>query len=172
MFQLVRDILGDVRRDGQYYSLKSFIKPDDPTVVKIASILSRSKDPIEAAQDFVHKIVEYQLETGEYWRYPSETLEARNGDCDDTTILLISILRNYLSSDSVFAAVGSVNGGGHAWITLDHRIIESTASSAKKVNADDYKPEVLFNDEFAFSTKDDEFGFLLIGKGKYHLRVE
>lgn len=179
MFEL-SDILGEVRRDGEYYSLKGFIQPDEPTIQKVASILSNSKDPITAAQDFVRKITRYRKQTGEFFRYPLETLEARRGDCDDSAILLASILRNYLPPEAIFAVVGSHNGGGHAWVTInrnhdyhDFRIIETTAFSDKKINESKYKAEVFFNDEYTFaSTKEDEFGFLLVGKGRYNLQVK
>lgn len=174
MFELV-DILGDVRRDGEYYSLKGFIQPNDPLVQKIAVILSNSKDPIATAQDFVRKVTRYRKQTGEFFRYPIETLEARKGDCDDSAILLTSILRNYLNPEDVFTAVGSHSGEGHAWVVIssDHssRVIESTAFSRKKINESKYKPEVFFNDEYAFSSEEDGFGYLLIG-GRYNLQVK
>lgn len=169
------DILGDVRKDGRYHSLKKFIQPDDPIIQEIAVILSNSKNPIATAQDFVRKITKYRKQTGEFFRYPTETLEAKKGDCDDSAILLTSILRNYLNPEYVFTAVGSHSGEGHAWVVInnDHysRVIEATAFSTKKINESKYKPEVFFNDEYTFSSKDSEFGYLLIG-GRYNLQVK
>lgn len=166
------DILGDVRGDREYYSLKQFVQPGDPLVQRLALILSQSENPVATAQDFVYRLVKYRTQNGELWRFPAEILSQRNpvGDCDDKSILLCSILRNYFPAEDVHIAVGSHNSSGHAWVVLDGEIIESTADSKKKVNVTKYHPEVLFNDRYAYSMNSDSFGFLMV-KGKYRLQI-
>ena len=170
----INDIKGNVRNDGQYYSLKSFIQPFDPLVMEIASILNTSSDPISAAQDFVHRVVQYERENGEMWRYPRELLmlEPSHGDCDDMAILLCSILRSYIPANDVYVVVGDMLNGkdtGHAWVLAHGEIIESTASSSQKINKDRYRPEVLFNDKYAYGMS-NSFGFI-VAMDKYNLKV-
>jgi len=61
-----------------------------------------------------------RYETFDFWSYPSETLRDRVGDCEDTSILLASILRNRLSHNEVFVTIGYFDGIGHAWVTVNH----------------------------------------------------
>lgn len=172
MFREVSKIYGDVRRDSYYYNLKSFIQPDEPIVKGVARILSSSIDPIATAQDFVHHRTKYHIQKGEMWKLPTETLDAKIGDCDCTAILLCSILRSYLSPDEVFVAIGNVDHDGHAWVMTRDKLIESTHNSSKKVNENRYKVEVLFNDKYAFvdTSLPDKFGFLFVS-GRYNMRV-
>lgn len=170
MFQQLTDIMGDVRGDGEHHSLKEFITPTEPLIQEIASILSRSGDPIATAQDFVHGMVKYERQNGEYWRYPVETLELEKikEDCDGMAVLLCSILRNYLSAEEVYVAVGKINSHGHAWVVANWKIIESTASSKQKINGNKYNPAVFFNDQYAYA-EPNGFGYLLVGK--YYFRT-
>lgn len=162
------DIKGDVRGDGQYHSLKDFVQPYDPLVMEIASVLTMSEDPVETAQDFVHRVIKYRKQNIEFWDYPAETLRRGEGDCDETAILLCSILRNYLSPEDVYVAVGNINGDGHAWVVANWEIIESTASSGERVNEARYKPEVFFNDRYCYA-EPNGFGFIMIGKHNFQV---
>lgn len=178
MFRELTDIKGDVRGDGEYYSLKSFIRPFDPLIMEIASVLNMSGDPIKTAQDFVHKVVKYGKQDIEYWRYPAETLDFEEGetteaDCDCMAVLLCSILRNYLPAEDVYVAVGNLkNGsnGGHAWVVCRSKIVESTVSSGRKIDESKYQPEVLFNDQRAYAVSENGFGFIKVAG--INLKVE
>ena len=68
----------------------------------------------------------------EFWQFPSETLAWRYGDCEDSSILLASLLRAYgIGPERVAVAVGTLNGSGHAWVELDRRyILETTLAAA------------------------------------------
>lgn len=77
--------------------------------------------------------------TPEFWQYPAETLDwgygdddnrILLGDCDDTSILLVSLLRNFISAERVWVVVGKIPTGHHAWVELDDIIFETTLSSA------------------------------------------
>ena len=91
------------------------------------------------------------------WILPELTIHTRVGNCAVKSFLLTSLLRNELSPDEVYCALGNLyNGkpGGHAWVALrDHGeeyVMESTqptapamvpASTAKRYEAVHY-----FND--------------------------
>jgi len=93
----------------------------------------------------------------DFWNFPSETLRDGIGDCEDTSILLCSILRNMLSSDEVFVTVGLFADYGHAWVTVINEkgqplTLETTGSNV--ITFDEsllenlpYQPIFRFNDE-------------------------
>ncbi|GAI76816.1 unnamed protein product, partial [marine sediment metagenome] len=95
-------------------------------------------------------------EIGDLWRTPRETLEKRYGvDCDDSAILLCSILRNYIAPEDVYCAIGDLDGEGHMWIVTansngEDRIIEATAPSSRPVKGK-YNLYAIFNDQHCFS---------------------
>lgn len=140
----------DVRGDGRFHGVKAFVRPSSPTVRRIAYILSFADDPIKSAWEWVSRVVEYQLEQGEFWSYPEEAIAAGVGDCDDAAILLCSVLRNYLGPDEVFVVVGTHNSEGHAWVTVDGNILESTRAP-NGVPRFRYHPVFMFNDKKVYS---------------------
>jgi hypothetical protein len=93
---------------------------------------------------------------------PAESLEEPDGiDCDDSAILLCSILRVYIPADKVFCAVGmwSYNGRteGHMFVVVQNKsgeefILESTASPDADVKGS-YDIYALFNDKYTLATK-------------------
>lgn len=107
--------------------------------------------------------------TPEFWQYPSETLDwkdddRRYGDCEDTSVLLCSLLRNFIPAERVWVVVGEVPAGRHAWVELDGQILETTLSSAPNPtwrSYSDYVRAWAFNDiirvgEIVFVPKADE----------------
>ncbi|MBA7599328.1 hypothetical protein ES703_06360 [subsurface metagenome] len=96
----------------------------------------------------------------EFWQFPFETIDHRLGDCEDTSILLCSLLRNPLSADKVHVAVGTYAGYGHGWIRLvkdgEKYVIETTLARAvtegtyQVLELPPYRPLLYFNDEQAF----------------------
>jgi len=56
-------------------------------------------------------------------------------NCEDTSILLTSLLRNHLPADCVYCTIGEFEGHGHGWVTLvkegEHYVLESTLDRAK-----------------------------------------
>ena len=146
---LYRDLLANVRYDGKFHSVKSLVRPDDPTVREIARVLVQSRDFIGASQAFVDSFTTYEEEVGDYWTIPSEILDARAGDCDDKAILLLSILRNYIPADQVYCAFGiwHLDGTptGHMYIVTEgvngnDRIIEATLSSSNALRPNSRNP--------------------------------
>lgn len=170
--ELYPEILGNVRNDDKYYPIKSVVQPDSPEVREIAQVLVQAKDFIGAMHEFVNSFTKYQPEIGEFWAMPEEMLAAREGDCDDSSILLCSLLRNYLEPEKVFVAIGqwTVDGkpGGHAWVVTQGEdgkdiILESTAPPSKPLKGK-YTLSAMFNDKYAFATE--------IGIKDFELRVE
>ena len=107
----------------------------------------------------------------EFWHFPWETLgwrddkERRWGDCDDTSILLASLLRAYgIAPERLLVVVGEIPAGRHCWVELDGRILETTLSSAPNPawrSYSDYSPSWAFNDgmrvgEICFVPRGDE----------------
>jgi len=155
------DLLADVRHDQKHHSIRSLVQIDDPEVRDIARVLVQASDFISAAQEFVNSFTSYGSEVGDFWRTPSETLEKRTAvDCDDSAILLCSILRNYIPPDQVYCAFGLwAMGGktdGHMFVVTkgeggEDRILESTAPPGKSLRGK-YVIYGMFNDSYCFST--------------------
>jgi len=88
----------------------------------------------------------------DFFQMPSETLAEGAGDCEDSSLLLTSILRNRLSSEEVFVTIGMWQGFGHAWVTVvrngKHYIVETTRAPTKplKLEGPPYVPYIRFND--------------------------
>ncbi len=101
--------------------------------------------------DFVCKNVSYKSDDGEWWSYPLETLTKHQGDCDDSAILLCSLLRNFYPPDRVYIVAGTYRGLGHAWVELDGEVLEPTYTYAHSVpDPWNYKKLVAFNDQEVF----------------------
>jgi len=159
------DLKADVRHDGQYHPIRELVQPNDEDVREIARVLIQAEDYVSACQDFVASFTAYHQEIGDFWAMPRETIQAQtlrreqgiefSCDCDDMSILLCSLLRNYIAPEDVFCAVGEWNGDGHMFVVMpgengQDRIIESTASSTNPVRGN-YKVMALFNDSYCFS---------------------
>lgn len=99
------DIRTDVLRQPTVYVRAPVLLIDsqDPYVLQVADhIQSRTEGcsdytKIRAALCFVQTAIHYTSDEdlygcAEYWSTPSETLYYRGGDCEDTSVLLISIL--------------------------------------------------------------------------------
>ena len=98
--------------------------------------------------DYVCRTISYRSDNGEWWGFPAETLGKLSGDCDDSALLLVSMLRRFYPADRVYAVVGSYRGYGHMWVELDSEILETTYTSARSVpDPHQYRPYAKFNDE-------------------------
>ena len=92
--------------------------------------------------------------TEEFFQYPGETLTWGFGDCEDTSTLLTSLLRNFLPPDRVFCVIGNYQRFGHAWVQVKLKdgnlaILETTLSSAPPNPwryGGPYSPYIIFND--------------------------
>ena len=134
-----------VRHPGQWHNIKDFIMPDAP---EVRGIYSRVGANYWGLFDFVCRNFSYRRDIGEFWQFPKETIASKQGDCEDTSILLTSLLRNFSNAYSV---LGSYKKLAHAWVAgQDGTILETTYTQARLVpDREQYRPYFLFNDEVA-----------------------
>ncbi|MCI0501468.1 MAG: transglutaminase-like cysteine peptidase [Epsilonproteobacteria bacterium] len=106
--------------------MASFVTSSDETINILSEKLynlakTQGFDKTQTANfilHFVQKTIEYNLDNvtkgcTEYWRFPVETLVEQEGDCEDTSVLYASILKN-LGYDSALLF--------YAWEENDERI--------------------------------------------------
>ncbi len=131
-------------RYGQWHDVKAFVQPDNPDVVAIYSQIG--PDPW-ALYDWVCRNIDYRRDIGEFFQWPSETIATKQGDCEDSSILLTSLIRAG-GVPNCHVALGSLGGWGHAWVVSEGEILEATYTSARHVpDPEDYCPYVLFSDQ-------------------------
>jgi len=92
----------------------------------------------------------------DYWSLPELTIKTRIGNCAIKSFLLASLLRNELSPDQVYCALGNLyNGkpGGHAWVVVklpEEYIMEATTVNVPPlvpaIAAERYETVHYFND--------------------------
>ena len=97
--------------DGSVYSLRYFVTPDDPAVIRFTrDILLSYKDSLRSEQAdleafrkagvlfeaFSRELVYVNdpRETADFVQYPAETLQIHGGDCDDMTTCFSSLLNS------------------------------------------------------------------------------
>lgn len=118
--------LFDVRY-GELHDPREFVTPNDPSVQRIY----RQVGPDAwVLFDWVCRSLNYIPDTGEWWRYPRETVRLGGGDCEDTSNLLCSLLK--ISNDG-HTVLGSYRGYGHAWGNQGGQIFETTYTYARQV---------------------------------------
>jgi len=194
------DITLQPRWKNETYYINEFITPETYMVQKLANELAKSTADETAWELFrwVVEQVEYPIRAGipeallvfcdfhllfrhpftpklsavlfDYWKFPVETLRDLKGDCEDTSMLLTSLLRAL--NLPAYCVIGEVviDGVpyGHAWVIYDHCkygwvILESTLDSldpypnwdeyyrvVKQVE-DIYKPRIIFNEKETYA---------------------
>lgn len=130
-----------VRHLGEWREIREFVQPDNPDVIACYSQIGPN---VWSCLDFVCRNISYRKDIGEFWQFPSETVEGE-GDCEDSAILLTSMLRGFTNA---YVVLGSLQGWGHAWGTSEEgEILEATYTQAIVVpDPEAYCPYVLFND--------------------------
>jgi len=92
-------------------------------------------------------------ETNDFWQFPSETVSLGMGDCEDMSFLLCSILRHRLGPDEAYVTLGTFQGFGHAWVTIDGPmplLLETTLDDIPRESLYEdgpYRPVLRFNDQ-------------------------
>ncbi len=134
--------LVSVRYPGQLNDIREFVQPQNPDVL---AIYSEHGPDYWALYDVVCRNIDYRRDWGEFWFTPSETLRGY-GDCEDTSILLTSLIRAGGAADC-HVALGSLGGYGHAWVIGERQIYETTFTEARLVrNPEAYCPYCMFNE--------------------------
>ena len=130
------------RFPGEEWDIRQFVQPLTPGVRRIAARLPK-ENFVRAAWEWVVKNIRYpygpretedrhtleayikpdgsprfRVTVDDFWSFPAETLAFGEGDCEDATFLLVSILRTRLPADMVYATIGIFKNFGHAWVTV------------------------------------------------------
>lgn len=130
-----------VRGIGEWRDIRDFVQPHTPDIRQVYYELGAS---VDKCFDFVCRNISYRRDIGEYWQFPAETISRGLGDCEDTSNLLCSLLRNFTDA---YVALGGYRGLGHAWVEAGHAILESTYTWARPVaDAQNYESLCYFND--------------------------
>ncbi|MGQ9756097.1 MAG: transglutaminase-like domain-containing protein [Desulfotomaculales bacterium] len=137
-------IIARKRYPGEEWDVRQFVQPLTPGVRRIVAGLERETDFETGAWKWVVNNIRYppgvrniedrhyyeaflnpsgtgplvRAEARDFWSFPAETLAHGWGDCEDASILLVSILRHRLSADEVFVTAGTFKRYGHAWVAV------------------------------------------------------
>jgi transglutaminase-like putative cysteine protease len=109
--------------------VKLFVTPREPSLVALKDEVLKDtavklKDWI-ALRNWVGNNIEYRHDEDvygvrEYWQFGEETVGLRTGDCEDFSILLVSLLRAAgYSADDVYVVIGKNAEGYHAWVKVN-----------------------------------------------------
>ncbi len=102
-------ILGRNAWDGDARTLRYFVTPDDPAILRYSrDVLLDHRDSLAGVSTVFERFVKARILldtfagklqyvrdpklTADYVQYPAETLELRGGDCDDMTVCFASLL--------------------------------------------------------------------------------
>jgi hypothetical protein len=140
--------------DGDVSSLRYFVTPDDPAVLRAArDILLEQKDSAEAGpaglktfrktrvllNAFAGKLmyVGDPRQSADYVQYPPETLELRGGDCDDMAVCFSSLLNSIgISTAFVDVLPPGRPQEGHIYLLVDTgvdpRFAENVSTNPKR----------------------------------------
>lgn len=114
---------------------KLYVTPNDPIVKNTVDSIMKSKFILYpgwmAIKDWCSSNIKYSYDSDrygrEYWQLPRETIQSGYGDCEDFSILMVSLLRAAgWSIDEVYAVEGKPktgSGSWHVWVRLNVDII-------------------------------------------------
>lgn len=175
-----------VRYPGEEIDIRELVQPESYPVKmalsKVYNPSSTTEQNIMNCWDFVCKGIDYppsgdwhrreafptgglfsrslvSQSTPDFWSFPYETLSLGIGDCEDSSILLCSMLRTFITPSDVFVTIGYYGRPdpslGHAWVTvyrmgqkyvLETTLSESLVSISQVVETSPYLPYHRFND--------------------------
>ena len=141
--------------DGNVFSLRYFVTPDDPAIIRYTrDVLLAYKDSLTTVSreletfrkanilfdTFAGKLVYVNdpRQSADYVQYPSETLQLRGGDCDDMTTCFSSLL-NSIGVSTAFVDVipPDDSSRSHVYLMFDTGI-EPRYGNAISMNAKRY----------------------------------
>jgi hypothetical protein len=140
--------------DGTVYSLRYFVTPDDPAVIRYTrDILLQHKDSLANVSTdleaftkaktlfnaFAGKLVYFNdpKQSADNVQYPSETLQLRGGDCDDMTTCFSSLLNSVGISTAFIDVIPPEDSSrSHVYLlfdtSLDPKYGNAISSNAKR----------------------------------------
>lgn len=188
--QLVEELVGEWRWPNELQDIREFVQPRQVMVRDLARTLVHSSEDISILNMWTWVVdnIQYpkdnrgtpsdqhnlrafpvngrylveKMSGSDFWDLPQEVLSMGVSDCDGSSFLLASLLRNVLPEGRVFAVLGDLilNGsrGGHAWVEvkrgdgqwylLDCTVADVPEQPWKPASSvgDMYQPAVMFND--------------------------
>ena len=131
-----------VRNPGEWHEIREFVERYNPHVQQIYQEVGPDT---QLLLNWVCQNISYRRDIGEFWQLPSETIARVQGDCEDASILLASLLRNFTNA---YVVLGNYQGWGHAWVASEGEILEATYSEARAVpDPEAYCPYLYFSDQ-------------------------
>lgn len=120
---------------GLYSDLIYFVRPFDAKVLALSRQISQQcrvsgQGPLHIATvqgfyEYIQRAIDYLSdpegwpEIGDHIQYPDETLKLKSGDCEDLSILMISLLKS-VGIDAAFAEyIRPESKQGHVFILMD-----------------------------------------------------
>jgi transglutaminase-like putative cysteine protease len=133
------------------------ILPTHPQIVSLSDQLTSGKitvyDKFKSIFDYINDNFEYETLRGGEPKFCNETLSDRFGDCDDQSVLFVSLARAAgLPALLEFGALYNQQEqtwGGHAWVKVF--IPEYTTGEVYWYNIDIVNDQFLFRDAYRFS---------------------
>jgi hypothetical protein len=126
--------------DGDVFSLRYFVTPEDPDIMRFTrTVMSQNKDTLAAVAKQLEKFRSARLLFNEFAsrltyvndpkaskdrvQFPSETLALRGGDCDDMTVCFTSLLSS-IGVNTAFVDVVPPQrpDDGHIFIMFDTEV--------------------------------------------------
>ncbi len=141
--------------DGSVYSLRYFVTPDDPVVIRYTrDILLQNKDSLNGVSTalepyrkatllfnaFAGKLIYVNdpKQSADNVQYPAETLRLRGGDCDDMTVCFSSLLNSIgISTAFVDVVPPADSSQSHIYLLFDSGL-DPKYGDAISVNAKRY----------------------------------
>jgi len=129
---------------------QSYITPGNPMVVDASSSAMKretgdAKAIAEMAWDYVYNNIDYKL--SKLWKVPETTLLDKEGDCEDVTFLIASMLPNMGVKRSKIVIGDMVFPDGsetlHVWNEVDGHVIDATGSKESRDLAE-YKAKTTY----------------------------
>jgi hypothetical protein len=123
--------------DGSVYSLRYFVKPDDPAVIRYTrDILLQTRDSLDGVATDLEPFRKAELLfnafggklvyvsdpklSADVVQYPGETLHLRSGDCDDLTVCCSSLLNSIgISTAFVDVVPPADSSKSHIYLLFD-----------------------------------------------------
>jgi len=125
---------------------EQYVRPGDRRVKKWANMAVKDKNkPVEHKAErawmYVYNNVDYTL--SKKWKSPRETINSRDGDCEDVTFLIASMLPNAGVEESK-VAVGEIKHGEkteyHTWNIVNGKVLDGTGGK-DAISNQEYIPE-------------------------------
>lgn len=135
----------------QYINQHVKYPPRQPYDYRYQEAFTRTPGGVKVFEKQVALLSESRLD---FWQMPAETLASGNGwgDCEDSSFVGVSILRNRMSEKEIFATLGIWEGYGHAWVTVIRNgqayVVETTSAAQRVLRPEGgtYVPYLRFND--------------------------